>query len=173
MRIRRSLLACAVFLAAGCARHTAPPPPPPSLSLPASSSGINVLLTWDAPVDLDLYLTDPTAETVYFANNPSRTGARLLRDTRCSDLGTTKGVLLEHASVPIPRAGRYRIGVDFIDACGSTQQPASFRVTVEFAGKRREAIGTIHLQEFQPIVLEFEIHPLDGDGPLALSQEDR
>jgi hypothetical protein len=167
MRIRRFLLACALFTAAGCARHTAPPPPPP-VSLPASGFGVNVLLTWDAPVDLDLYVTDPTSETVYFANNPSRSGARLLRDTRCSDIATTKSPLLEQASVPNPRPGRYRIGVDFIDACGAPQ-PVSFRVRVEFAGKRREVTGTIRPEEFQPIVLEFEIHPLNGDGPLALS----
>jgi hypothetical protein len=170
MRIRRFLLACALFTVAGCARHAAPPPPSP-ISLPALVSGINVLLTWDAPVDLDLYVTDPTSETVYFANTPSRSGARLVRDTRCGDIAGTTRPLMEQASVPNPRPGHYRIGVDFIDACG-TPRPASFRVTVEFGGKRRETTGTIRLAEFQPIVLEFDIHPLNGDGPLALSQED-
>jgi hypothetical protein len=68
--------------------------------------------------------------------------------------------------------GRYRIGVDCIDACKAKPEPASFRVVVELAGARREATGTIRLEEFQPIVLEFELRRVNGDGSLVLSQEE-
>lgn len=58
---------------AACARPVAAPLPAPAAPPLAPSAGLNVRLIWEAPVDLDLYLTDPTSETVYFANNPSRT----------------------------------------------------------------------------------------------------
>jgi hypothetical protein len=129
-----------------------------------------VALAWSVPVDLDLYLTDPTWETVYFANNPSRTGARLLRDTRCRDVGSGEGGFVELAGMTAPLPGRYRVGVDFIDACHASHAPVSFRVAIECNGVHRETTGTIRLEEFQPIVVEFELRS-DADGALRLVQE--
>lgn len=145
--------------------------PPPAPALPPVS-GLRVILAWSAPVDLDLYVTDPTAETTYFANNPSSRGARLVRDTRCPDVAAAAEGFLEVAHVPNPMPGRYRIGVDFIDACGAKPAPVGFRVVTELGGQRREATGTIRLEAFQPIVLEFDLQQVNGDGPLVLSQEE-
>ena len=133
-----------------------------------AAAGLHVLLTWSAPVDLDLYLTDPTSETVYFANNPSHSGARLVRDTRCGDVQAEDGAFMELAYVPEPRAGRYRAGVDFIERCSAAAQPVSYRVVAELGGARRETTGVIELEKFQPIALEFDIRRDGPDGPLAL-----
>src|SRR5262249_41076660 len=124
-------------------------------------------------VDLDLYLTDPTAETVYFANNPSRTGARLVRDARCADMPAADGSSMEVAHVPEPRAGRYRVGVDFIDRCAAPREPVSYRVAVELNGVRRETTGLIRLEEFQPVAVEFDLGRQGTDGPLVLLEEGR
>ena len=145
------------------------PLPPPTLPPAASASELTVLLGWSAPVDLDLYLTDPTSETVYFANSPSRSGARLLTDARCPDAAKPSDPLIEAASMPEPLPGRYRVGVDFIDACGAPAGPVTFRVVVDYGGARREAIGTIQLEHFQPTVLEFELQRSPADGALALA----
>ena len=175
MPLRQWLWGCVgvALSAAGCApRAVAPAPPVVPTELPPLP-GLSVLLTWSAPVDLDLYVTDPTAETVYFANTPTRTGARLLRDTRCQEVGAAPTTYAEVADVPEPRPGRYRVGVDFIDDCSKKAETATFRVVVELAGARRETTGTIRLAQFQPIVVEFDITRLNGDGPLVLSQEER
>jgi len=165
-------LGLAVMLA-GCAAH-APLPAPPAPAAPVPPlPGLSVVLTWSAPVDLDLYVTDPTSETVYFANNPSRTGARLLRDARCKDVGAGPAPFVESADVPEPQPGRYRVGVDFIDSCATKVAEASFRLVIELAGARRETTGTIRLAQFNPIVVEFDVTRLNGDGPLVLSQEER
>ena len=166
----RHLLLSVVF--AGCAAHprSSAPAPPPAPQLPAAS-GLEVALVWTAPVDLDLYLTDPTWETVYFANNPSRTGAQLLRDTRCRDVATGATTAVELAGMTQPLPGRYRVGVDFIDACNGPRDAVSFRVVVDHRGMRREATGTIRLEEFEPIVVEFELRPTGPDGTLTLVQE--
>jgi hypothetical protein len=129
---------------------------------------LQVALVWSAPVDLDLYLTDPTWETVYFANNPSRTGARLLRDTRCGDVAASESVFVELAGMTEPLPGRYRVGVDFIDACNAAHAPVSFRVVADYGGVRRESVGTIRLEEFQPIVIEFELRRTGHNGILTL-----
>ena len=127
-----------------------------------------MVLVWSAPVDLDLYLTDPTWETVYFANNPSRTGARLLRDMRCGDVAASDGLFVELAGMTEPLPGRYRVGVDFIDACHAAHAPVRFRVVADYGGVRSERVGTIRLEEFQPIVVEFELRPTGPGGTLTL-----
>lgn len=143
-------------LLAGCSGRAgsvpAPPLPPPA----THERGLVVSLTWDAPVDLDLYVTDPTWETAYFANNPTRGGARLENDTRCDTL--TKGrPSLERVRIAEASPGPYRVGVDFIDRCGTQVKEVSFRVTADFAGERRESSGKVAPDEFRVIALEFEL----------------
>ena len=157
------------ILVASCAAH-APSAAPPLPQLPPTS-GLQVALTWSAPVDLDLYLTDPTWETAYFANTPSHTGARLLRDTRYRDIASGADTHVEIVAMTAPLPGRYHIGVDFIDACNAPPDPVSFRVVADYAGVRREATGTIRLAEFQPIVVEFELRQTAPDGMLSLVRE--
>jgi uncharacterized protein YfaP (DUF2135 family) len=147
-----------------------PPPPAPAAAVPGGNQ-LLVTLIWAAPVDLDLYVTDPTWETVYFANTPGRTGGRLTRDTRCSDVAAGAGAFVEVASTASPRAGRYRVGVDYIEACSGAAAPVSYRITVEHGERRREATGTLRLEEFQPIVVEFDLQPTGPGGALVLEQE--
>lgn len=156
------------ILVAGCATRppsTSAPPEPPSLP---PAQGLQVALAWRAPVDLDLYLTDPTWETVYFANTPSRTGARLLRDVRCRDVVGSKSAFVELAGMTDPLPGPYRVGVDFIDACKGSHDPVSFRVVATYGDVQRETTGTIRLEEFEPIVVEFELRQTGPDGALTL-----
>jgi len=171
MPIRRRVFAglMATVLAA-CARQGPPAAPPPAPMVKALP-GLTVLLTWNAPVDLDLYLTDPTSETVYFANTPSRTGARLIRDSRCGQDDPLPFV--EVANLPEPLPGRYRVGVDFIDACAAREdQPVTFRVVVSLGAAQRQATGTIRLAQFQPIVLEFELQQASSHGVPVLSEDE-
>jgi hypothetical protein len=153
-------LLVALGACAGRGPTPAPPAPPPD----RSASGLRVALTWAAGVDLDLYLTDPTAETVYFGNNPTRTGARLVRDVRCG--GDAPAVEVVELDRPPP--GRYRIGVDFIDACGSRRREAGFRVVTDVGARRRETTGVARLEMFQPIVLEFDLREAT-DGSIELA----
>lgn len=165
------LLLTAMLTACVTRPPATPPAPPPAPALPPAS-GLRVALVWSAPVDLDLYLTDPTWETVYFANNPSHTGAQLLRDTRCRDVASSGDtVFVELAAIANPLPGHYRVGVDFIDACQTTPKPVSFRVVAEYGNVRREVLRTIQLEEFQPIVVEFVLRATGPDGSLTLVQE--
>ena len=174
MASARACLAAAAVLSAltlsACPRRRPVPIPPPPLAVHGRTDGLNVFLTWTASVDLDLYLTDPTLETVYFGNNPSRTGGQLLRDTRCGDV-RRQGPFWEQARVLHPKPGRYRVGVDFIECCAAARQPVGFRVLVEIGGAQREVTGIIDPEQFQPLALEFELRPQPAGGALTLAQE--
>lgn len=166
--MRRAALAPLVALAlASCGPRSSPPAPPPPAAPMDAAGGLRVSLLWSAPVDLDLYLTDPTWETLYFANNPTRAGAKLERDARCDTLAPTPP-FVERALLAEPSAGPYRIGVHFIDACGAAADSASFRLVVDLEGRRVERVLTVDRDEFRVIALEFELRREDPGGELVL-----
>jgi hypothetical protein len=164
---RSRLLAALVLLAvAACAR----PAPPDAAALarvtapleaalardPAPAPGaLRVRLAFGAGADLDLFVTDPLAETVYFANSPSRSGGRLLRDQRCD----APAPRIETIVFDSPPPGRYRVGVDHPEACDGNAAPAAFVLILEHAGRREERRGAVAPREFLPIVLELEARP--------------
>ena len=125
---------------------------------PAQVGTLRLALAFGAEADLDLFVTDPLQETVYFANSPSGIGGKLAEDIRC-DAGAPRveTVLFE---APIP--GRYRISVDFPKRCVAPDDAtAPFAVLAEHGpgttlGATR---GAIRPGEFLTIVLEVEIPP--------------
>ena len=164
VRLPRTVVAC--VLAAACAPGSATPPDEgpdqaPLIarlerSLQAGSSaegGFRVLLAFDANVDLDLYVTDPLQEAVYFANTPSRSGGALALDVRC----TSEVERLETVTFEAPVPGRYRIGVDFPTACAGEKAPVAFAVAVVSAGETVFVSGQIEPLQFLPIVTEFDV----------------
>lgn len=110
-------------------------------------------LLFGAEADLDLYVTDPFFETVYFANTSSRaSGGALEADRRCDDpVPRVETVRFER-----PPTGRYRVSVDYPERCGPVRAPVPFRVVVERGAQREERSGEISLGEFLPMVLEFD-----------------
>lgn len=146
---------------AGCAARVDPAPLPPA---PPADGAVHVLLSWAAPVDLDLYVTDPAGEALYFGNNPTRAGARLEADSRCGDHAAPGTGGVEHAVLAAPVPGTYRIGVDYLQDCGTAVDAVPFRVVVARDARRRDAEGMAHRGMFNVIVLEFEV---GEDGHLA------
>lgn len=115
--------------------------------------GLRVRLVFGEKADLDLYVTDPLEETVYFANNPTRSGGSLDTDARCG----AAGLRVETVVFIDPLPGRYRVGVDFPERCDGRDDPVPFVVTVRHGNVRREQRGTISPRHFQPVVLEEDL----------------
>jgi uncharacterized protein YfaP (DUF2135 family) len=149
--MRRTAIGLAVLLAA-CGR--APGPLPVARAEP-SRPGVTVTLRWNAAVDLDLYVTDPGLETVYFANPRAASGGVLERDARCAE--RQPGERVERARWTSPPPGRYRVGVDFLEKCGGGESEVPYALAVEVDGARQETTGRARLAERQPLVLEFNV----------------
>jgi hypothetical protein len=133
-----------------------PEPAPTSyLAPPLNQQALQVALTFGDAADLDLYVTDPLQETVYFANSPSRSGGRLENDRRCD----APAPRVEVVRFEWPSAGRYRVGVDYPERCRAAKEPIPFLIVVDAHGQRHERRGTIELGQFQSIVVETILAP--------------
>jgi hypothetical protein len=123
------------------------------------ASGLLVRVAFDDVADLDLFVTDPMQESVYFANTPTRSGGRLIDDRRCQD--PAPRVEAVHFSEPIP--GRYRVGVDFHGRCketsasGAARKEGLYVVRVDVGARVLERRGMVIPGQFEVIVIEFDI----------------
>jgi hypothetical protein len=161
------------LLALGCASAPSPPPPPPEWTdawraqavlladhlraLPlAPASQLVVRLAFPREVDLDLYVTDPQLETVYYANTPARSGGRLERDARCGD-PDAEVVRVETVRFEAPPAGRYRVGVDHPERCGDGDEVAPYAISIEANGERSIHAGLARWLDFTTIATEFAL----------------
>jgi uncharacterized protein YfaP (DUF2135 family) len=123
------------------------------------SGGLLVRLAFDDVADLDLFVTDPLQESVYFANSPTRSGGRLVEDRRCNDASPR----IETVHFPKPIAGRYRVGVDFPVRCeetsatGDAKKEGLYVVRVEEGGRVLERRGMLTPGLFEVIVIEFDV----------------
>jgi hypothetical protein len=149
-------LALAGALALACAR----PPPTSHAALEAAlgadgaPAALRVRLVFGAGADLDLFVSDPHAETVYFGHSPSESGGLLDADRRCGDPSPR----VEEVRFASPLPGRYRVGVDWSGACaGGGGAPEPFVVEVVHAGRRTLERAEAPPDRFTPVVLEFEI----------------
>ena len=126
---------------------------------PALSRGLVVRLAFDDAADLDLFVTDPLQESVYFANSPTRSGGRLLDDRRCDDPSPR----VETVHYPSPLAGLYRVGVDFHRRCretslsGAEEKQGLYVVRVDVGTRVLERAGMVTPGHFEVIVIEFEV----------------
>jgi len=136
----------------------------PVQAAPIAVSGVigqelTVELLWQAPVDLDLFLTDPNGETVYFANRTAKSGARMGVETGCKQVMQEKGNYRESAVIPKALSGRYRVSVDFIKDCGSKAVSAAFEAVLRSKEGRELGRGRSEVQYrlLNPVGWEFEV----------------
>jgi len=150
----------AVFAGLGCATNSKAPLRASELP-PRPQGAIDVQLDLDAAADLDLHVTSPDLETVYFGNSPSRAGdAYLDRDVRCERVDASTDVLRrETVRLERPAPGRYRVGVDYVKGCRRLRNAAGYTIRVRADGLSLERSGRIGPGEFQNTALEFDWPP--------------
>jgi len=129
----------------------------PSLPETPAPAGLRVRLAFGPEADLDLHVTDPRQETVYFANTPSASGGQLVSDVRCGGPGERVEVIEFEAPPP----GRYRVGVDFPVRCRRGVDAVPFVLEVVADGVRHERRGELAFGRFEPVVYEIEV---SGNG---------
>jgi len=150
-----ALIGAALLALAGAGCSDAPAPLPSLSALaehPVATHDVRVQLVFGEEADLDLFVTDPMHEEIYFANSPSRLGGVLEADRRCDD--PVPRVETIHFS-PAP-AGRYRVSVDFPIRCRPEIEAVPYRVIVEANGKLERVEGTAQFGQLEHIVIEFD-----------------
>ncbi len=130
----------------------APERPPPE--------AVRIRLAFDAQADLDLYVTDPWQESLYFANNSVRSGGELDVDATCVD----RAPRIETASFAAPPPGRNRVSVDFMARCEIGVTSVPYVIEVWARGQHRLVRSLAEFGQFDPLVLEFDV---GGNGPVA------
>lgn len=127
-----------------------------ALAEPPAEGAIRIRLAFFEGVDLDLFVSDPLEETVYFANDRAKSGGKLIQDRRC-------GMTAPHIEVveyEAPRPGRYRIGLDYPRSCGESRIPSAvFAIAVERGESREIHRGIVGLGIFLPEVARFDHRP--------------
>lgn len=129
------------------------PAAPPSPSEPVTAEDLEVRLTFSAEADLDLFVTDPAHETVYFGNNPSRGGGVLERDLRCGAAEPRTEVVILRNATP----GLYRVGIEYARSCTFRARNVNYSIEAHVAGREWKAEAEIAPSEFRNRALEFEI----------------
>lgn len=130
---------------------------PPAIRAGAPRA-VRVQLVFDGRADLDLYVTGPGQESVYFANRTSHDGGALEADRGCEAPAPRTEVI---AFDPAP-AGPYRVGIDFMLRCDGGVDRAPYELVIEAPGsapvrRRGEAV----FGRFDPRVAEFEVGDAD------------
>ncbi|MEA2624860.1 MAG: hypothetical protein QOD06_905 [Candidatus Binatota bacterium] len=156
-----SMLAGCVLGACGAAkekpRPVAPAAPPSDVLRERAEGEVRVVLLWSAPVDLDVFVTDPRQETVYFGNSRSGSGGKLTRDARCPKDPGPAEVRMESVSFRKASPGHYRVGVDFPNPCGTDFEEVECRIVAEVRGQRFEGIAKVKPKDFRYQALEFDV----------------
>jgi hypothetical protein len=111
---------------------------------------VQVTLTWQTNDDIDLYVTDPNGETIYYMNDISTTGGELDRDNLCSDMiiGRPENIYWPEGGAP---SGSYSVQVNYFDPC-EAEHPVNWTVRVIIKGAVQTFTGTLTQdEEFQDV----------------------
>jgi hypothetical protein len=123
---------------------------------PPAAGALRVQLAFGAAADLDLYVTDAFAETIYFANERAAAGGRLVADARCD----SPAPRIEEVLFAAPQPGTYRVGVDYMvyrANCGEQPAVVPYVLAVDGPAGRRLERGLARRGIFAPRVLELRL----------------
>jgi len=128
------------------------PPPAPILG----TGDVQATLTWDSANDLDLWVTDPAGETIYWDHLTSASDGRLDVDANanCREATTSpvENIFWPTGDAP---SGSYTVFVYYYKQC-ETNAPTSFHVRLLVDGQVSEYDGTVAAEKDDRVVTAFE-----------------
>ncbi|HSP05666.1 MAG TPA: hypothetical protein VLR94_00740, partial [Acidobacteriota bacterium] len=109
-------------------------------SFPANGR-LTFTLTWNGSADLDLHVTDPFGETIYYFHPSSASGGSLLNDRECGDTTDQPEVI----SYPSGQAasGKYQVSIHYFRACGASRD-ASWSLMIDSDKGSQSLQGVAH-----------------------------
>jgi len=132
--------------------------PPTVTPEPELGTGdVKVTLRWNSLNDLDLFVTDPSGNTISYMQTAVRSGGKLDVDSndRCAKRVTDTPV--ENIYWPLSAAprGRYQVKVTFSYLCGSSPLSEAYTVSVLVDGNISETTGIADVVGTQKLVSVF------------------
>ncbi|MFS8855743.1 right-handed parallel beta-helix repeat-containing protein [Synechococcus sp. H55.2] len=118
------------------------PTPRPSPTPPVLGTGpIQITLTWNTIDDLDLYVTDPRQQTVFFDNRVIPSGGQLDVDANADCVAVTENPVENVFWASTPPSGLYLIEVRLFRRCSQVTAPIPFTVTVRKSGSAAQTFS--------------------------------
>ncbi|MEO8293977.1 MAG: hypothetical protein ABI613_00585 [Gemmatimonadota bacterium] len=103
---------------------------------------VQVSVAWDAPTDVDLHVTDPSSEEIYFGNKTSASGGTLDLDSNAActiDNVDNENVVWPTGTAP---SGTYTVDLVYWSACSQPQ--SNYTVTILVKGQAPQVFsGTL------------------------------
>ena len=131
-----------------------------SSSVAENGDALHLELTWTAPVDLDLFVTGPSGETIYFGNKQAKNGDKVTEESNCESVISKPTHLRETVLIPAAQSGKYRVSVDFILQCGSNLEEVAAKIDLFNAQndtKLTQQTITVKRQVLNTVAMEFEV----------------
>jgi len=133
----------------------------PTPTTAVGTGDIQVTLTWynAAPLDLDLWVQDPTGDWCYYGNgqapNVTATGGQLDRDNLCGNYENGRPENIYWTTTP--PAGEYVVAVDWFSGCGEDHSAQAVNVRTVVAGTTRTFNTSIGVDEQMKEITRFSI----------------
>lgn len=99
----------------------------------AADGVVRVTLSWTNQVDMDLHVTEPDGNEIFYANPAAPSGGELDVDVQCRGSGGIENVFWD-GSTDTPQDGTYTVGVDEYNQCGDG--PAAWLVEAFVDGRK-------------------------------------
>jgi hypothetical protein len=134
------------------------------------SGDIQVALSWDNLDDVDLWLTEPSGETIYYSHRTSQTGGRLDLDAQAGCTQTavsTENIFWPQGQAP---SGEYTVKVKLYRRCGTTT--AQWRLNVSVAGQQvLSETGSDNCPEYRsnPSATPCATYTFRNDAPVKIT----
>ncbi len=105
---------------------------------------IQITLRWASTDDLDLAVTDPAGETVFFGNPMIPSGGELDVDANAACAGTTQ-TPIENIFWPVSAAppGEYSVTVNLFTRCDGSSGPVPFELRLLVQGEVETIEGVV------------------------------
>lgn len=106
---------------------------------------VQVTLIWNSYNDLDLWVTDPKGETIFYDHPASASGGQLDVDANYNCVMNVTSNPIENIFWPAGSAplGTYSIGVKYYQHCSSAPSSDTYTVRLLVDGKSQEFTGTV------------------------------
>lgn len=120
------------------------PEPEPTEEVVLQTGDVQVTLRWDTADDLDLYVTDPAGDSVFYGNSSVPSGGQLDVD---ANLGCSERMANPVENIFWPTdggvPGNYVAAVRLFSFCETTQAPIDFTLTTLVRGETQTYTGTL------------------------------